>query len=32
MLHRLRWFGQVQRMEGNRIPRRVLYMNWKQQD
>jgi hypothetical protein len=26
-LHRLHWFGQVQRMEGNKIPRRVLYTN-----
>ena len=26
-LHRLRRFGHVQRMEENRIPKRVLYMN-----
>ena len=26
-LNTLRWFGHVQRMEGNRIHERVLYMN-----
>jgi hypothetical protein len=26
-LHRLRWFGHVQRKEENRILKRVLYMN-----
>jgi hypothetical protein len=28
---RLRWFGHVQRMKENRILKRVLYMDWKQQ-
>jgi hypothetical protein len=26
-LHRLCWFGDVQRMEENRIPKKALYMN-----
>jgi len=26
-LNRLRWFGHVQRVEGNGIPKMVLYMN-----
>ena len=28
-LNRLHWFGYVQRMEENRIPKKVLYMNLK---
>jgi hypothetical protein len=31
-LRRLHWFGHLHRVEENRIPKRVLYMNWKQQD
>jgi len=30
-LNRLCWFGHVQRMEGNKIPKRVLCMNFEQQ-
>jgi hypothetical protein len=31
-LYRLHWFGYVKRMEENIIPKRVIYINWKQQD
>jgi hypothetical protein len=31
-LNRLCWFGHAQRMEENRIPQKVLYMNLEQQD
>jgi hypothetical protein len=32
MLHRLCWFGHVQRIEESRIPKRVLYMNLETKD
>jgi hypothetical protein len=31
-LNRLRWFGDVQRMEGNRITKTVYIGIWKQED
>ena len=31
-LNKLHWFGHLQRVEWNRIPKRVLYMNMGQQD
>jgi len=30
-LNRLRWFGHEQRMEGNGIPLKILYMNFEKQ-